>query len=103
MIIANKIMMTGSASPLLVSSAAGRETAMVKDMQGEAGLHLDEMSKLGVLDPEVIQQTVELREEQHKDFWNKTGQIQKIVGGSIEVVDHLVKEAENEKMKVIGV
>lgn len=94
-------MVTGSARPLLVSRAAGRETAKVKDMQGEAGLHLDEMNKLGALDPEVIQQTVELKEE-CKDFGDKTGQIQKIVGGSVEVADQLAKEAENEKMKVIG-
>ncbi|EDM05368.1 hypothetical LOC287541 (predicted), isoform CRA_d [Rattus norvegicus] len=30
------------------------------------------------------------------------GQFQKIVGGLIELVDQLAKEAENEKMKAIG-
>ena len=58
-------MVTGSARPLLV-----------KDMQGEAGLHLDEMNKLGALDPEVIQQTVELKEE-CKDYGDKLAKFRK--------------------------
>ncbi|XP_016057401.1 PREDICTED: intraflagellar transport protein 20 homolog isoform X6 [Miniopterus natalensis] len=80
---------------------AGRETAMAKDILGEAGLHFDELNKLRVLDPEVTQQTIELKEE-CKDFVDKIGQFQKIVGGLIELVDQLAKEAENEKMKAIG-
>lgn len=36
---------------------------MAKDILGEAGLHFDELNKLRVLDPEVTQQTVELKEE----------------------------------------
>ncbi|GAB5580750.1 intraflagellar transport protein 20 homolog [Prionailurus iriomotensis] len=83
---------------------------MAKDILGEAGLHFDELNKLRVLDPEVTQQTTELKEE-CKDFvdkWsspngtNEIGQFQKIVGGLIELVDQLAKEAENEKMKAIG-
>lgn len=42
-------------------------TAMAKDILGEAGLHFDELNKLRVLDPEVTQQTTELKEE-CKDF-----------------------------------
>uniref|UniRef100_A0A2K5M142 Intraflagellar transport 20 n=5 Tax=Cercopithecidae TaxID=9527 RepID=A0A2K5M142_CERAT len=72
---------------------------MAKDILGEAGLHFDELNKLRVLDPEVTQQTIELKEE-CKDFVDKIGQFQKIVGGLIELVDQLAKEAENEKMKV---
>ncbi|XP_004433450.2 PREDICTED: LOW QUALITY PROTEIN: intraflagellar transport protein 20 homolog [Ceratotherium simum simum] len=83
------------------SREAGRETAMAKDILGEAGLHFDELNKLRVLDPEVTQQTIELKEE-CKDFVDKIGQFQKIVGGLIELVDQLAKEAENEKMKAIG-
>ncbi|XP_066876533.1 intraflagellar transport protein 20 homolog isoform X2 [Kogia breviceps] len=74
---------------------------MAKDILGEAGLHFDELNKLRVLDPEVTQQTIELKEE-CKDFVDKIGQFQKIVGGLIELVDQLAKEAENEKMKAIG-
>ncbi|XP_049984585.1 intraflagellar transport protein 20 homolog isoform X4 [Alexandromys fortis] len=83
------------------SREPGRETAMAKDILGEAGLHFDELNKLRVLDPEVTQQTIELKEE-CKDFVDKIGQFQKIVGGLIELVDQLAKEAENEKMKAIG-
>ncbi|XP_077021405.1 intraflagellar transport protein 20 homolog isoform X2 [Tamandua tetradactyla] len=71
---------------------------MAKDILGEAGLHFDELNKLRVLDPEVTQQTIELKEE-CKDFVDKIGQFQKIVGGLIALVDQLAKEAENEKMK----
>ncbi|XP_015422201.1 PREDICTED: intraflagellar transport protein 20 homolog isoform X2 [Myotis davidii] len=74
---------------------------MAKDILGEAGLHFDELNKLRVLDPEVSQQTTELKEE-CKDFVDKIGQFQKIVGGLLELVDQLAKEAENEKMKAIG-
>uniref|UniRef100_A0A4W3IWM6 Intraflagellar transport 20 homolog (Chlamydomonas) n=2 Tax=Callorhinchus milii TaxID=7868 RepID=A0A4W3IWM6_CALMI len=34
--------------------------------------------------------------------FSEIGQFQKIVGGLIEIVDQLAKEAENEKMKAIG-
>lgn len=83
------------------SREPGRETAMAKDILGEAGLHFDELNKLRVLDPEVTQQTTELKEE-CKDFVDKIGQFQKIVGGLIELVDQLAREAETEKMKAIG-
>ncbi|XP_019502576.1 PREDICTED: intraflagellar transport protein 20 homolog isoform X1 [Hipposideros armiger] len=90
-----------SRADLLFSRETRRETAMAKDILGEAGLHFDELNKLRVLDPEVTQQTTELKEE-CKDFVDKIGQFQKIVGGLIELVDQLAKEAENEKMKAIG-
>uniref|UniRef100_A0A8D1AV02 Intraflagellar transport 20 n=1 Tax=Sus scrofa TaxID=9823 RepID=A0A8D1AV02_PIG len=85
----------------MIGIGAGFFTAMAKDILGEAGLHFDELNKLRVLDPEVTQQTIELKEE-CKDFVDKIGQFQKIVGGLIELVDQLAKEAENEKMKAIG-
>uniref|UniRef100_A0A8C5VSK3 IFT20 protein n=1 Tax=Microcebus murinus TaxID=30608 RepID=A0A8C5VSK3_MICMU len=75
--------------------------AVAKDILGEAGLHFDKLNKLRVLDPEVTQQTIELKEE-CKDFVDKIGQFQKIVSGLIELVDQLAKAAENEKMKAIG-
>ncbi|XP_064206163.1 intraflagellar transport protein 20 homolog isoform X2 [Anguilla rostrata] len=74
---------------------------MAKDPLAEAGLHFDELNKLRVLDPEVGQKTTELKEE-CKEFVDKIGQFQKIVGGLIELVDELAKEAETEKMKAIG-
>lgn len=74
---------------------------MAKDPLAEAGLHFDELNKLRVLDPDVSQKTTELKEE-CKDFVDKIVQFQKIVGGLIEMVDELAKEAEKEKMKAIG-
>ncbi|TEA31103.1 hypothetical protein DBR06_SOUSAS14010049, partial [Sousa chinensis] len=74
---------------------------MAKDILGEAGPHFDELNKLRVLDPEVTQQIIELKEE-CKDFVDKIGQFHKIVGGLIELVDQLAKAAENERMKAIG-
>ncbi|XP_060613718.1 intraflagellar transport protein 20 homolog [Anolis sagrei] len=74
---------------------------MAKDILGEAGLHFDELNKLRVLDPEVSQQTVELKEE-CKIFVDKIGEFKKIVGSLIELVDQLAKTTENEKIKAIG-
>ncbi|XP_011927763.1 PREDICTED: intraflagellar transport protein 20 homolog isoform X3 [Cercocebus atys] len=94
------LLLTATVTPSEQNSSrkSGWETAMAKDILGEAGLHFDELNKLRVLDPEVTQQTIELKEE-CKDFVDKIGQFQKIVGGLIELVDQLAKEAENEKMK----
>jgi intraflagellar transport protein 20 len=52
-----------------------------------------------MLDPEVTQQTTELKDE-YKDLVDQTGQFQKIIVGLTELVDQLAKEAKNEKMKV---
>ncbi|KAL3992432.1 TBC1 domain family member 5 [Sarotherodon galilaeus] len=74
---------------------------MATDPLGEAGFYFDELNKLRVLEPDVSQKTSELKEE-CKEFVDKIGQFQKIVGGLIELVDELAKEAETEKMKAIG-
>ncbi|KAG7483634.1 hypothetical protein MATL_G00040490 [Megalops atlanticus] len=76
-------------------------TAMAKDPLADAGLHFDDLNKLRVLEPDVCQKTTELKEE-CKEFVEKIAQFQKIVGGLIELVDELAKEAETEKMKAIG-
>ncbi|XP_040279441.1 intraflagellar transport protein 20 homolog [Bufo gargarizans] len=74
---------------------------MAKDSLSDAGLHFDELNKLRILDPDVSQQTTELKEE-CREFVEKIDDFQKIVGGLIELVDQLAKETENEKMKAIG-
>ncbi|XP_011480930.3 intraflagellar transport protein 20 homolog [Oryzias latipes] len=74
---------------------------MAKDPLAEAGFHFDEVNKLRVLEPDVSQSTAELKEE-CREFVDKIGQFQKIVGGLISTVDGLAKEAETEKMKAIG-
>ncbi|KAM9801545.1 intraflagellar transport protein 20 homolog [Neosynchiropus ocellatus] len=74
---------------------------MADDRLAEAGFYFDEVSKLRALDPEVSQKTSELKEE-CKEFVDKIGHFQKIVGGLIELVDELAKETETEKLKAIG-
>ena len=66
-----------------------------------AGIYFDEMSKVRVLEPEVSQQTEELKSE-CKNFVDKISDFQIIVGSFIEMVDTLAKEVEKEKMKAIG-
>lgn len=66
-----------------------------------AGIYFDEMSKVRVLEPEVSQQTEELKSE-CKNFVDKISDFQNIVGNFIEMVDTLAKEVEKEKMKAIG-
>ncbi|KAJ8312566.1 hypothetical protein KUTeg_009939, partial [Tegillarca granosa] len=73
---------------------------MADEALARAGLHFDELNKIRVLEPEVSQQTTELKEE-CKDFVDKIDEFQKIVGTFIEVVDNVSKEVEKEKMKVI--
>ncbi|XP_066910199.1 intraflagellar transport protein 20 homolog [Clytia hemisphaerica] len=65
------------------------------------GIFFNDVSKLCVLEPEVNQQTHELKTE-CKDFVEKISEFQGIVGGFISVVDGLAKGVEKEKMKAIG-
>ncbi|KAL5017281.1 hypothetical protein ScPMuIL_006870 [Solemya velum] len=74
---------------------------MADETLARAGLHFDELNKIRVLEPEISQQTGELKEE-CKDFVDKIGDFQTIVGTFIEVVDNVAKEVEKEKMKAIG-
>ncbi|XP_019477508.1 intraflagellar transport protein 20 homolog isoform X1 [Meleagris gallopavo] len=99
---------------------------MAQAALGSAGLHFDELNKLRVLDPDVAQQTAQLREE-CKAFVDseccapgraegrsasirvaltapnaQIVEFQKTVGSLIELVDQLAKAAESEKMKAIG-
>ncbi|KAK9412472.1 intraflagellar transport protein 20 like [Crotalus adamanteus] len=85
----------------VVPAATCKEFVMAKDILGEAGLHFDELNKLRVLDPEVAQQTTELKEE-CRLFVDKIAEFKKIVGNLIELVDQLAKATENEKIKAIG-
>merc|ERR1711976_1072303 len=74
---------------------------MADEALARAGLHFDELNKIRVLEPEISQQTVELKEE-CKEFLDKMGEFQKIVGSFIELIDGVGKEVEKEKMKAIG-
>ncbi|KAJ9591379.1 hypothetical protein L9F63_002084 [Diploptera punctata] len=71
------------------------------DALAKSGLYFDELNKIRVLEPEVAQQTGELKEE-CKDFLEKITEFQKIADGFIQMADMLAKEVEKEKMKAIG-
>ena len=75
--------------------------AYFKMADQNASIYFDEMSKVRVLEPEVSQQTEELKSE-CKNFVDKISDFQNIVGSFIEMVDTLAKEVEKEKMKAIG-
>lgn len=75
--------------------------AYFKMADQNAGIYFDEMSKVRVLEPEVSQQTEELKSE-CKNFVDKISDFQNIVGSFIEMVDTLAKEVEKEKIKAIG-
>ncbi|KAH9502435.1 Intraflagellar transport protein 20 [Bulinus truncatus] len=74
---------------------------MADEALARAGLHFDELNKIRVLEPEVAQQTRELKEE-CKDFVERIAEFQKIVGTFIDVVDNVAKEVEKEKIKALG-
>ncbi|KAF3692551.1 Intraflagellar transport protein 20 -like protein [Channa argus] len=74
---------------------------MAKDPLAKAGFYFDELNKLLVLEPDVSQNTSELKED-CKEFVDKVDQFQKNVGGNIELIDELAKEVETEKIKAIG-
>nr|CAD7610075.1 unnamed protein product [Timema genevievae] len=68
----------------------------------KTGLYFDELNKIRVLEPEVSQQTNQLKEE-CKEFVEKITEFQRIADGFIHTVDNLAKEVEKEKIKAIGV
>ncbi|ELU03863.1 hypothetical protein CAPTEDRAFT_161168 [Capitella teleta] len=74
---------------------------MADEALARAGLHFDELNKIRVLEPEISQQTGELRDE-CKEFLDKISEFQKIVGSFVDLIDGVAKEVEKEKMKAIG-
>uniref|UniRef100_A0AAV2J3T6 Complex 1 LYR protein domain-containing protein n=1 Tax=Knipowitschia caucasica TaxID=637954 RepID=A0AAV2J3T6_KNICA len=92
---------TRSKTSLLLKIQGSQTGTMAKEPLSDAGFYFDDLNKLRVLDPEVTHSTSELKEE-CRDFVDKIGQFQKTVGGLMELVDTLAKEAETEKMKAIG-
>lgn len=67
----------------------------------KAGLNIDELNNLRLLEPDVQQQSSELRDSCN-EFTYKIESFHKIVTSLIEVVDNVSKEVEKEKMKAIG-
>ncbi|XP_067928006.1 intraflagellar transport protein 20 homolog [Watersipora subatra] len=74
---------------------------MADEALAQAGLHFDELNKIRVLEPDVYQQTTELKEE-CKGFVEKMTTFQKIVGSFITTVDSVAQQVDKEKIKAIG-
>jgi len=72
-----------------------------EDMLNNAGMHFDDLNKIRVLEPEVSQQTSNLKDECH-EFVTKISDLQKLVGNFISQTTELAKDVEKEKMKAIG-
>ncbi|CAI9740642.1 Hypothetical predicted protein [Octopus vulgaris] len=67
----------------------------------KAGLNIDELNNIRLLDPDIFQQSSELKDA-CKEFTDKIESFHKIVASVIAVVDNVAKEVEKEKMKAIG-
>ncbi|RNA29741.1 intraflagellar transport 20 -like protein, partial [Brachionus plicatilis] len=74
---------------------------MAEEALSNAGLYLDDLNKIRLLDPESAQQTTELKDE-CKDFVDRILEFQKIVQYFSEKFDEISKLVEKEKMKAIG-
>lgn len=74
---------------------------MAEELLKKAGLNIDELNNLRLLEPDVQQQSSELRDSCN-EFTYKIESFHKIVTSLIEVVDNVSKEVEKEKMKAIG-
>ncbi|UYV61294.1 IFT20 [Cordylochernes scorpioides] len=74
---------------------------MASDVLERIGLYFDELYKIRVLDPELAQQTSQLKDE-CKEFVDRITKFQEIVESFIHLVAALAEEVEREKMKAIG-
>ena len=70
-------------------------------MPAQSTIFFDEMCKVCVLEPEINDQTNQLKSE-CQEFVNKIFQFQTIVNNVIGTVDMLAAEVEKEKVKAIG-
>lgn len=80
-------------------AATKESVTTAKDMLGEAGLYFDELNKLAGVGPRgyPADQSAQVQ-GLYGPNWSISG---KTLGGLIELVDQLTKEAEHEKMKAI--
>uniref|UniRef100_A0A0P4WEJ1 Intraflagellar transport protein 20 n=1 Tax=Scylla olivacea TaxID=85551 RepID=A0A0P4WEJ1_SCYOL len=74
---------------------------MADESLAAAGLYIDELNKIRVLEPEVAQQTAELKDE-CKEFVDKIREFHERADHFIQVADTMSEAVELEKMRVIG-
>jgi len=70
-------------------------------MLNNSGMFFDDLYKIRVLEPEISQQTTDLKDECH-EFVTKISELQKLINNFNEMTCDLAKEVEKEKMKAIG-
>ncbi|KAL7292985.1 intraflagellar transport protein 20 homolog [Trichogramma pretiosum] len=66
------------------------------------GLHIDDLAKVRLLEPEVASQTDKLREE-CQSFVTKIGDFHKAAEEFIKIMSNLADEVERERMRSIGI
>ncbi|KAL7637055.1 UNVERIFIED_CONTAM: hypothetical protein RMT77_012813 [Armadillidium vulgare] len=74
---------------------------MANDALSKSGLYFDDLNKIRVLEPEVAQQTTELRDE-CKNFVDQIREFRERADNFITMADALSTSVEKEKMKAIG-
>ncbi|XP_051168286.1 intraflagellar transport protein 20 homolog [Leptopilina boulardi] len=71
------------------------------DSLAKYGLYIDDLSKIRVLDPEVVNQAVKLKDES-QNFVIKITEFKKSTDEFINILDNVGQQVDKEKMKVIG-
>ncbi|XP_043474671.1 intraflagellar transport protein 20 homolog [Leptopilina heterotoma] len=71
------------------------------DSLAKYGLYIDDLSKIRVLDPEVVNQAVKLKDES-QTFVTKITEFKKGTDEFIKILDNVGQRVDKEKMKVIG-
>ncbi|KAB0795290.1 hypothetical protein PPYR_12129 [Photinus pyralis] len=71
------------------------------DNLSKLGIYFDEIDKVRILEPEVSNQTNDLKEE-CKIYVEKISEFQKISDGFLSITTNLANEVEKQKMKAIG-
>ncbi|CAG2174207.1 unnamed protein product, partial [Oppiella nova] len=66
-----------------------------------AGLYIDESNRIRIIDPELSDKTIELKNES-TEFTEKTQQFQKIVDNFVTIIQDLAQRVEKEKIKAVG-
>ncbi|KAK9512846.1 hypothetical protein O3M35_001173 [Rhynocoris fuscipes] len=73
----------------------------MSDPLTKVGLHLDELNKVRIVEPDVSQKTALLKEECN-EFVHSIEAFKNISNGFIKLIDSLANEVNREKMKAIG-
>ncbi|CAD5122845.1 unnamed protein product [Dimorphilus gyrociliatus] len=74
---------------------------MADEALAKAGLHFDDLNAIRVLEPQISQETLELKEECH-DFIEKMTEFKRIVAVFVDVINKVSEAVEKEKLKAIG-